>query len=145
MSTIHKFGVVSGLRLNISKSQAIWLGSKSGSEETLCEEFEIKWENKEFKLLGITLTNNLDDMVSCNCYSKIKSIKKLLASWMKRDLKPIGKITIIKTLALPMLIHLFSALPDPSKQLVDEINQIFQIYLGIQSRKVKKKHNSWSL
>ena len=125
MSTIDKFGVVSGLRLNISKSQAIWLGSKSDSEETLCEEFEIKWENKEFKLLGITFTKNLDDMVSRNYYSKIKSIKILLASWMKRDLTPIGKITIIKTLALPKLIHLFSALPDPSKQLLDEINKIF--------------------
>ena len=125
MSTIDKFGLISGLRLNISKSQAIWLGSKSGSDETLCEDLEIKWENKEFKLLGITFTKNLDDMVSCNYNSKIKSIKKLLASWMRRDLTPIGKITVIKTLALPKLIHLFSALPDPNKQLVDEINKIF--------------------
>jgi hypothetical protein len=46
MNTIDKFGVVSGC-LNISISQAIWLGSKSGSEETWCEEFEIKWETKE--------------------------------------------------------------------------------------------------
>jgi hypothetical protein len=102
------------------------LGSKSGSEEPLCEEFEIKWENKEFKLLGITFTKK----VSCNYYFKIKSIKKLLASWMKRDLTPIGKITIIKTLTLPKLIHLFSALPDPSKQLVDDINEISFKFFG---------------
>jgi hypothetical protein len=101
MSAIDKFGVVSGLRLNIS--QAFWLGSKTGSEETLCEEFE-KWETKEFKLLGITFTENLDDMVSRNYYSKIKSIKILLASWMKRDRTPIGKTTIIKTLVLSKLI-----------------------------------------
>jgi hypothetical protein len=125
MTTIDKFGVVSGLRLNISKSQAIWLGSKSSSDETLREELEIKWENKELKLLGITFTKNLDDMVSCNCSSKIKSIKRLLASWMRRDLTSIGKITVIKTLALPKLIHLFSVLPGPTKQLEDVINKIF--------------------
>jgi hypothetical protein len=115
------------------------LGSKSGSEETLCEEFEIKWENKEFKLLGITFTKNLDDIVSCNYYSKIESIKKLLASWMKRDLTPIDEITIIKTLALPKLIHLFFALSDPSKQLLDGINKIFFKFIwGYKVEKLKR-------
>jgi hypothetical protein len=76
------------------------------------------------------------------CNSKIKSIKKLLASWTRRDLTPISTITVIKKLALPKLIHLFSALPDPTKQLVDEINKIFfKFILGYKVEGLKRNAN----
>lgn len=59
--------------------------------------------------------------------------------WTKRDLTPIGKITIIKTLALPKLIHLFSALPDPPKQVLEELNKIFFKFIwGYKVEKLKR-------
>lgn len=75
MRVIDMFRMISGLRLNISKSQAIWLGSKSGSAETLCNDLKIKWGNSNFKLLEIVFTKHLEDMTLCNYQSKINAIK----------------------------------------------------------------------
>ncbi|KAK3096175.1 hypothetical protein FSP39_024025 [Pinctada imbricata] len=79
-------------------------------------------------------------MIDLNYKNKIVGIKRLLGSWMKRDLTPIGKITIIKSLALPKLIHLFSALPNPSKQIIKELEQIFYKFIWNQKPdKIKRK------
>ncbi|KAK3083996.1 hypothetical protein FSP39_006453 [Pinctada imbricata] len=125
MEIIYQFGRISGLRLNVSKSQAVWLGSKTGSNETICDDLNILWTNDTFKVLGIVFTNNLKGMVDLNYKEKILSTKRLLGSWVQRDLTPIGKITILKSLALPKFIHLFSSLPNPSKAIISELDKIF--------------------
>ena len=125
MEIIKMFGTVSGLNLNITKSQAIWLGLKAGSNEKICKDLDITWTNENFKLLGIKFTNDLKNMTELNYNEKILSLRKLLGSSAKRDLTPIGKITIIKSLAIPKLVHLFSSLPNPGKTIVNDLEIFF--------------------
>ena len=47
------------------------------------------------------------------------SVKK----WSKRKLTLIGRITIIKSLALAKFVHLFLALPNPPGELVKKIEK----------------------
>ena len=48
-------------------------------------------------------------MESCNekgWIEKIRQIDKLLQIWKKRNLTTVGKITILKCLAIPKIIHI---------------------------------------
>ena len=56
---------------------------------------------------------------------KIEDIRKLLNAWSKRELSPIGKITIVKSLALANLNHLIISLPNPSSNILNQIQTMF--------------------
>ena len=49
--------------------------------------------------------------------------------WYQRYLTPIGKVTVIKTLALSKLNHLFLALPNPKKELLKKIENMFYKFI----------------
>ena len=47
----------------------------------------------------------------------------------KRFLTPLGKITVIKTLALPKFNHLFTSLPTPTPDKIKTINNLFYSFI----------------
>jgi hypothetical protein len=51
-------------------------------------------------------------MPDLNFRKKIIDVSKILKSWQHRKLTLLGKVTVIKTLALPKLIHLLTSLPN---------------------------------
>ena len=51
-------------------------------------------------------------------------IKSDLRNWEKRYLTPLGKITVLKTLILPKLNHVFVSLPNPDSFTMQEIISI---------------------
>jgi hypothetical protein len=83
----------------------------------------------KFKVLGLEFDVNLGDMIKTNFENKIVAIQNLLKDWERRNLTPIGRITVIKSLALSKLVHLFTSLPNPSKNIVDKLNKIFFNFL----------------
>ena len=56
---------------------------------------------------------------------KLTAIKKLLNDWCFRDKSIIGKITVIKSLALPILVQSSSVLPNLSEREVSDIQYLF--------------------
>ena len=68
---------------------------------------------------------DLDRIQRINYTEKIHKIKILIILWKRRNLTPLGKITVIKTLLLPILNHLFISIPNPRKETLKEINDIF--------------------
>ena len=119
------FYCVSGLKINKSKTKAVWVGSKKFSDHILCPNFNLKWSHSNFRVLGLDFSINLDAMVDINFSKKIKEVAKVLKSWEHRKLTLMGKITVIKTLALPKLIHLFTALPNLSETKLNHLNSMF--------------------
>ena len=51
---------------------------------------------------------------------------------------PLGKITVIKTLLLPLLNHLFISIPNPNDQILTELNKIFFEFLWEGPAKIKQ-------
>ena len=68
-------------------------------------------------------------MVDLNYNDKLTEIRKLLLNWSKRILIPLGRIAVIKSLALSKINHLISALPNPFKKILDECKKMFHRYL----------------
>ena len=57
----------------------------------------------------------------------------------KRDLTPLGKITIIKTFLLTKFNHLFLSIQSPSQELIQQINSVLLKYLwGGKPNKIKR-------
>ena len=74
-----------------------------------------------FKLLGIHFDTELSKLIKINYKDKLDKIK--IKNWQRRQLTPIGKITVIKTLLIPMLNHLFILLPNPPVKIIKELNE----------------------
>ena len=80
---------MSGLSVNYTKSQAIWIGSKRFCSEKLVNNTELVWGSKNFQVLGIEFDIDLDQMVKANYNKKIMSIENLLNQWRRRNLTPL--------------------------------------------------------
>ena len=108
--TIDFFSESSGCKLNISKSEAMWIGSKEGSPSHPFSENGLKWNKLTFKTLGIHFSLNTKQLYDLNHKVKLKSIESTLNCWRARNLSLVGKICVIKTLLLPQLLYFFSVL-----------------------------------
>jgi hypothetical protein len=47
------------------------------------------------------------------------------SDWSLRNISLLGKITVIKTLALPILVQCFTVLPDPLDHIIKSLQNIF--------------------
>ena len=100
MSVLEMFARYSGLNPNYTKTKAIWIGSKKFSKDVHHHRIKLDWTQENFTLLGIKFTLNLNDIVNINYKDKITQIRNEIKIWNKRNITPVGKITIIKSLFL---------------------------------------------
>ena len=94
---IDLFGNVSGLKLNYSKTEALWTGSNSHSDFKSFPEKNFKWPHKRVKALGVWLSTEPDLTVSLNYKDKLDKIKTILECWKLHRLSLLGKITVLKS------------------------------------------------
>jgi hypothetical protein len=123
------FHKCSGLKINISKSYAAYLGVDKGSERILCPDLELQWTT-EFTLLGIQYnTMDLDSSTKLNTEKKIEEIRQVFHAYNKRNLSILGRITVVKTLAIPKLVHALSILPTPSADFYRLLNEMICLFV----------------
>ena len=122
---LQKYAEMSGLHMNLDKTKVVWIGKKKYSQDTMCVKWGLEWGSSRFTLLGINFSVNLHEMELLNYGPRIKEIENIIKIWSKQTLTPVGKITIIKTLIISKLNHLFLTLQAPCKntlkQLTDKI------------------------
>lgn len=88
-------------------------------------------------MLGITFHVDLSKMIKLNYTDKIKALQNSISYWKRRILTPIGKIAVIKTLFMPILIHLFTSLPNPPQDIIAYINRLFYEFIWEGNAKIK--------
>ena len=123
IKVLQGFYKLSGLKISVKKTCAVWFGKNHDSNIELCPELGLKW-SKSFTLLGITFDNNLEKMQS-NFNEKIDKIEKLLFTWSHRYLTPFGKVTIVKTLGLSKISHVALVIPNPNKDMLKRLDTLF--------------------
>lgn len=62
---LNMFYALSGLKINLSKTQATWIGSKKYSIEKMCKNINLQWTTT-FKLLGIYFDVDLTNILKMN-------------------------------------------------------------------------------
>ena len=133
------FYELSGLKMNIDKTKVIKIGALAGSQIQFCPEYNLRWEEGNFTVLGIDFNTNLNLMIELNYKKKIEEVKRLLASWKQRQLTLFGKITVLKALIIPKFNHLFLSLPNPDEKILKSLEKIFFNFIWNKSNdKIKR-------
>ena len=126
-NVLDHFANISGLRVNVDKTNAVWFGSMKESGARLCEDIMVNWVNAQdtFKVLGIYFSTNLRSIALLNYNRVLLSLRKDTALWSKRNLTVLGRVTVVKSLLMSKLTHCVLTIPDPPKHIVDELNNVF--------------------
>ena len=127
LKTIEGFRGISNLSANLDKTWAVPFGNLYNKEINICNDIGIRW-TRNFKLLGITLNSNLE-INQEHIDSYIIGISKVLNNWRNRFLTPFGKVTVIKTLALPKITHLALVTPDLDAKYAKRLEKMFFTFI----------------
>ena len=125
LNVLEVFGSISGLQINTEKTKLIWIGKKRYSCDKIDIEKNLDWGATTFTLLGLNFSVDLGSIVNLNYTPVIQSLEGLFHVWSKRHLTPLGKIAVIKTLALSKLNHLFLSIPSPRKDIFKKNRNTF--------------------
>ena len=82
--------------------------------------------------MGITFNLSESDKTLGHFTDKVQLVKKVLSLRSYRDLTCIGKVTLIKTLALLallILVQCLTVLPNPPVSVLNDIKDIFHKFL----------------
>ena len=103
LQIIKIFGNLAGPKLNLDKTEGIWIGNNNNSlpHSSLGK---IKWPTEPVRCLGIFLGQDKKKCEYLNWWLKLEKIENQLNLWKMRKLTLIGKITVIKHLILPKLL-----------------------------------------
>ena len=120
LDMLEKFASTSGLQVNTSKTEAMWLGCWKDRQDI---PFNFNWPQEPICALGVFFSYDSPKADKLNFDDKIRNMEKVLNVWKCRKLTLIGRINIVKTLALSKLIFNASnlyVLP----HVVDETNKL---------------------
>ena len=128
MSILDRFKSISGLAINRNKSEVVALGYYKAHPPDISSS-GLFFSSGPFRLLGVKFSISLDDLFELNYLPKKEKLINILKVWSMRYLTPIGKIVILKSLALSQLIFLLSVLPSPPEHFMKEIDSIVYSFL----------------
>jgi hypothetical protein len=86
---LDQFRDISGLKINLTKCKAVWIGKHRFSNMKMCPEQKLEWTN-QFRLLGVDFDSDLAIMDN-NFRTKTEEIDKLFKCWLYRHLTPLSK------------------------------------------------------
>ena len=132
---LDKFKNLSGLEINTTKSEGMWLGRWKNKTET---PFGFRWPRDPIKALGIFFSYDTNKSNELNFAEKIRNLEKTLDSWKRRNLTLYGKINIVKTFGLSKLIYNASVLVIPEKYIKEIEKLIFDFIWDGKPAKIKK-------
>ena len=86
--------------MNIDKSVFLRIGSLKNKNEGIFPEENYQFTKGPVKFLGVIISLNTHELFKLNFQPQCRKLSTILNIWSQLDLTPIGKITIIKSLAL---------------------------------------------
>uniref|UniRef100_A0A803K359 Reverse transcriptase domain-containing protein n=1 Tax=Xenopus tropicalis TaxID=8364 RepID=A0A803K359_XENTR len=108
---LQKFGTISGLEINPTKTEALNINLPPEQLKLLSINFEFQWCKKYITVLGIRFTAQYDQLYQANYPYMYKKLQKMLEDWGKYHISWIGRINAVKMTLLPKLLYLFRLLP----------------------------------
>ena len=117
---LGRFEGCSGLKINETKSQMLWLGSWRHRKDKI---LNLLLSDEPVYALGAHFSYDREAALKKNFWDKIISLKKLLNIWSQRDISIYDKMDLVKSLALSKLIFICSVMETP-KLFANEVNKI---------------------
>ena len=116
LALTNKYGRGAGAKLNVAKTEAMWLGANSHCPD---KPFGLKWVNK-IEILGAFFG---DGASNANWDKLVLSFKKTTDLWLQRDLTVKGRVVIANTLGLSKFWYIAKIFIPPNS-IVSKIKKI---------------------
>ena len=84
--TLDQFPSFSGCKVNMSKSEAIHIGSLRNSDVFPFQDSSFRWRSNPFKTLGINFSLNVNSLSDLNFVPKLRQSEQTLNCWKHRNL-----------------------------------------------------------
>ena len=123
IDAINEFCNVSGLQLNLDKTEGMLIGTL---KDNIPPEFGFNWTKGPIRYLGVYLSASMDQLKPLNWENKIDKIQRLLDNWRRRNLTIWGRIQVLKSLALCTIINSVVMLYTPPEILKNIIKMCFK-------------------
>ena len=137
IEVVDAFGnQVSGLRLNPTKTKALWLGPWREKEE---KPFGFKWPKEPVRALGIFISYDERQNNKKNFLVKIDKLASKLEVWQSRKLSILGRCLTTKSLGIPQLVYSMSILDVPLTCIPTINTTIFQFIWKKKKDKIKRQ------
>ena len=111
---LDQFRFCSGLEVNYTKTEAMWIGSL---RDSTAAPLGLTWRGR-VKALEIVFTYDTTVQLQRNFYDKLKDIRTQMRLWCCRELSLFGKITIINRFYFQKC-YTFSQFCLPQRRLLD--------------------------
>ena len=136
IAVLDNFGDISGLKLNPSKTKALWLGSWRHRKD---KPFGFQWPEKPIRVLGTFISYNEKENEKSNFTLKLQKLKTIFDVWNCRNLTLFGRCLITKSLGISQLVHTISSLDVPREFLGAANSTIFKFIWKNKKDKLKRK------
>ena len=137
IAIVNDFGTYSGLKLNTSKTKAIWLGPWRDRED---RPFNLKWTKGPVRTLGIfNVSYDESGNEKRNFTLKVRKLNTNLDIWRSRNLSLFGRCLITKSLGIPHLVCSTSMLVIPSETVSSVTTSLFDFIWCKRPDKVKRQ------
>ena len=138
LDLFDKFANISGLKVNYEKTEALWIGSCKSSSRVIPSNKPISWAERKVYALGVWFSTLGPNDIDVNFTEKIEKINNILGSWSARKLTLLGKIAVLKSLAVSQIVYVLSSLATP-RGVMNEVNSLLYNFLGDgKSDKIKR-------
>ena len=109
LGLLESYGRLSGYKINITKTQILTVNYTPSKQ--IRERFDLNWNLKKIKYLGIEVTRQLAGLYKAN-YEKINcELLQDIHRWSTLTLDFSSRIELIRMNVLPRLLYLFQSLP----------------------------------
>lgn len=135
---IDQYGKFSGLKLNLRKCEAMWIGLWKDRLDTLGR---VMWKvgpDIKIKILGVLFSNSKSASdIAENWDNKLEKMNNIVKSWKQRQLTILGRILLTKSLLASQMVYLLQALQAP-ELVIKNINSLLYKFVWNGIEKVKR-------
>ncbi len=130
---LEQFANVSGLHVNQTKTQAMWIGSEANRAD---RPLDLAW-SAELKITGIFFTYDQDRELELNLDKRMKKIKGVISSWKQRNLSLVGRTQILKTFVISQLLFVTNVIRVP-ENIIKQVDAIMYNFIWGGPDKIKR-------
>ena len=134
LGLLEHYQYCAGLKLNKDKSEIVQLGTPS----IKLLKHGLKLVKGPIKTLGVWIGNSCAETCKINFDERLKKLNNLLNMWQSRSISIKGKITLLCSQAVPLIMHTASVLYVP-QSIIDEVDSIFYKFLWPKGKHHVKK------
>ena len=126
--------------MNYDKTEMLRVGSMIEADAHFYSGLPLHWSDGVIKVLGIYFAANNVEAAKKNYDETLSKAKNILKIWKTRKLTLLGKITVVNTLIMPLIIYRLQSLQSPNKEFFSQWKKMISEFLW-DSKKPKIAYN----